>query len=49
MLKDAIFPWFNNVHTIKCYKVYEMKEIDICGEWLTAFRKLVHFRGITEE
>jgi hypothetical protein len=49
MLKDANFPWFDKVTTLKCYKVYEAKEIGVVGSWLTAFRNLEHFRGITEE
>jgi hypothetical protein len=49
MLKDSNFPWFEKVTVLKCYKVYEMKDLAVCGEWLTAFKNLEHFRGITEE
>lgn len=49
MISDGNFIWFDKVTVLKCYKVYEAKDVKTVGDFLTSFKGLEHFRGITEE
>lgn len=49
MMEDTNFPWFESVHTIKCYQIRYLKDMNIIKLFFTKFKNLYCFKGITEE
>lgn len=49
MMADPNFPWFESVHTIKCYQIRYLKDMDKIKYFYTRFRNLHTFKGITED
>lgn len=49
MMADSNFPWFESVHTIKCYQIRYLKDMDKIKYFFTRFKNLFTFKGITED
>jgi hypothetical protein len=49
MMADPNFPWFEKVHTIKCYLVRDLKDPSALQLFFTKFRNLNEMKGIIED
>lgn len=49
MMADSTFSWFESVHTIKCYQIRYLKDMDKIKYFYTRFRNLHTLKGITED
>ncbi len=49
MMADSSFPWFDNVHTIDCYQIRNLRDMNIFKLFLTKFKNLTKLNGIIEE
>ena len=49
MMNDPSFPWFKSVHTIKCYQIRNLKDMNLIKEFFCRFKNLQTFKCIVED